>query len=351
MSHADLFDYKTIIDRDIAAHSDVLLERWQRDYGLETAQVFEAYLSVLSRGGKRLRGALGMWAYQYAGGSDDILAVHIARALEMVHAYLLVVDDIADEAHLRRGGLSAHKLLESYHSESKWFGKSHIFGQMQAMNAGLAGQHLVFQEIAEFAVNDSIKLEAIRELSAILSQTVAGQIADINHQVIRDIGEKEVLAMMQRKTAQYSFVSPLQFGVILAGKDWSDYDWMQQWAHNIGLSFQITDDILGVFGDEKQTGKSNLDDLREGKITLLIVRALDRTSEKEKDQLLSILGKPEIDTSDLEKVQTMLQDSGALSYAQGLAKTYSEKAFSALSNQNGVEFLEKITAAIVGRKS
>jgi geranylgeranyl pyrophosphate synthase len=323
---------------------------------LETAQILDSYLSILARGGKRLRGALGMWSYNLAGGDDKGLAIHIARALEMVHAYLLVVDDVADQAQTRRGGLSAHILLEKYHADQNWFGDARHFGQMQAINGALAVQHLVMQEITELAAVDSTKLEAVRELSAVLFKTVIGQVTDVNHQAMRNVSEQDVLAMMQQKTAYYSFVSPLQFGVILSGKDWSEYEWLEQWAVNIGLSFQIMDDYLGVFGDEKTTGKSNLDDVREGKMTMLIVRALAHANEQQKAIIFELLGRQSLTEAELEHIQTIFEDTGAREYSLGLSRDYAEKAIVSLERapaeyKDQVNFLSELSRDLLGRQS
>lgn len=347
----DFARYKALINADIVEHSQLLLERWQRDYGLETAQMFDAYLSVLSRGGKRLRGILGIWAYEQAGGNDEELAVRAGRLLEMVHAYLLVVDDIADEANLRRGDLSAHKLIEKHHAQQGWMGNASHFGEAQAMNAGLAAQHIIMQEMAELPVGDSVKLEALRELSSALTRTVAGQIADINFQVMPEASEREVLAMMRHKTAYYSFVNPLQIGVILAGGDWAKFQYLETWAVNIGLSFQLQDDILGVFGSDDQTGKSNLDDLKEGKRTLLVVRALASASPEQKQTLLATLGNPSIGQPELESVQAIFEDTGALHYVRELSERYASKAIEALVGQNDIEFLEILSKQLLRRQS
>lgn len=352
----ELAKYKVLIDADITEYSQELAERWQLELGWETTQVLGSYLSVLSRGGKRLRGSLCMWAYGLAGGDDEALALRLARVLEMIHAYLLVVDDVDDQSEMRRGGQTAHILLEKYHHGAKWFGNSKHFSQMQAINAGLAAQHAVMQEITELTAPDSTKLEAVRELNAILFKTVAGQIADINHQAIREVSEHEVINMMQQKTTFYSFVSPLQLGVIMAGKDWSQYAWLEQWAVNIGLSFQITDDIIGVFGDEKISGKSNLSDIKEGKITLLVARALEQSQPEQKEQLLQYLGNKNLTQSDLEQVQAVLEDSGAMTYSRRLAEDYAQRAIQNLKQapielKDRLELLKSLPGFIIQRQN
>ena len=308
----DFARYKSLIEADISEHSEALMERWQREFGLETTQVLDSYLAILSRGGKRFRGSLGIWAYGLAGGNDEELAIRLARALALIHAYLLVIDDVADQSDSRRGGPAAHILLEKYHNDKNWFGESKHFSKSQAINAGLVAQHLVMQEITELPVIDAIKLEALRQLSIVLVKTGTGQIADMNYQAMRDISEQEIIAMMKQKIAHYSFVGPLQFGIIMAGKNWSEYDWLEKWAMNIGLSFQIYDDILGVFGDEKLSGKSTLSDIKEGKVTVLVVRALSRAAPKHKTRLLQLLGNKKITQAELKEVKSILENSGAV---------------------------------------
>ena len=348
--------YKSLIDADIAEYSQTLTERWQREFGLETTQILDSYLSILSRGGKRFRGSLGMWAYGLADGNDEELAIRLARSLEMIHAYLLVIDDVADQSEIRRGGPSAHTLIENYHKDEGWFGNAKHFGEIQAVNASLAAQHLVMQEITELPVIDTIKLEALRELNVVLFKTGAGQIADINYQAMRDISEHEVITMMKQKTAYYSFVSPLQFGVIMAGKNWSDYAWLEEWAINIGLGFQINDDIIGVFGDEKVSGKSSLSDIKEGKLTLLVVRALAHANDEQKTRLLQLLGSDALSQIELEEVQAIIENSGALDYCRILAQNYASKAIIALESapanyKDQAAILKDLSQAVVNRQS
>ncbi len=212
------------------------------------------------------------------------------------------------------------------------------------------------QEITEMPAADVTKLEVLRELNAMLFKTGAGQIADVNYQAIRTVSEREVLTMMTQKTAYYSFVSPLQLGIIMAGKDWSGYAWLEQWALGIGLGFQINDDILGVFGDEKVSGKSNLSDLREGKMTLLVVRALAHSDEGEKNQLLRLLGKPDLAQAELEQAQAIIENSGALQYCRALAKKYTSEAVTALdtapaADKEQADILRTLSLSLVKRQN
>ncbi len=326
-----LAHFKALIDADLIEYTAILKERWSKDYDEASQQIFASYLDILARGGKRLRGALTMFAYEMGGGGDEELSVRAARIIEMIHAYLLVIDDIADRSHLRRGGPTAHIILSDLHKANLWYGEAAHFGTSQAMNSSLAALHIIMQEVAELPVQDTYKLEAQIALNRGLTKTVVGQINDINNQAIREVNEKEIIEMMTRKTAYYSFINPLEFGLILSGKDFAEFEWLEEWALNMGLSFQIQDDILGTFGDDFSSGKSALDDIREGKLTLLVARTLARASESDRETVLSVLGRDGISETDLEKVKDIMEQSGALQYATGLSEQYATGAITALS--------------------
>lgn len=322
---------KSLIDADLIEYSQILKDRWSKDYDESSKQVLSAYLDILARSGKRVRGTLTMFAYTMGGGEDEELSVRAARIIEMIHAYLLVMDDIADRSHLRRGGPTAHVILSDLHKANLWHGDHEHYGMSQAMNAALAALHIIMTDVAELPVRDTHKLEAQIVLNRGLTKTVVGQINDINNQAIQNISEKEVIEMMTRKTAYYSFINPLEFGLILAGKDFAEFGWLEEWALNMGLSFQIRDDILGTFGDNFTSGKSALDDMREGKLTLLVVRTLAHAPEAEQTIVRDALGKSDITDEELVKVKDIMQSCGALDYVSRLSEQYAESAITALA--------------------
>lgn len=330
-----LAEYKTLIDQDVALVSRRIQKQTAETYGRYSAEVMQAYLDVLSRGGKRLRGALTMHAYFMAGGDDDRVAVRAATCIEMLHAYLLVIDDIADRSRLRRGAAAAHVLLEQYHAEHRYKGNAEHFAESQATNAALIGAHLALLEIGHLGLKDSRKLIALNIINEAMVTTCHGQINDIMNEVVPYVSETETQQVMTWKTAYYTFVNPLEFGFVLAGKSFDDVPWLRDYAMHAGVSFQLTDDLLGVYGDNFETGKSNLDDLREGKMTLLVARALERGNEEQRDKLKSVLGRQDITETEREEVMTILDDTGAHLYVQELAVREGELASAALDNSLG----------------
>ncbi len=349
-----LANYKKIIDADIESYGRDVLRQWQKDYGASAQVHLKSYIDILSRGGKRLRGALAMYAYEMAGGQNKELAKIAARCIEAIHAYLLIVDDVADKSARRRGGPSAHEQLANYHKAHKWHGDSRHYGESQAVHTALAGAHLAIQEITNLSVSDSYKLKALAALNAGLATTVAGQIRDVYDQAVREISESEVRKVLTMKTAYYSFLNPLEFGLTLAGKTLDEYSWLKLYATHVGLSFQVVDDILGTFGDSKESGKGNTDDLSEGKITVLIAHALNNANSKQHQELLSVLGKEHITRKEYELAKKIIQETGALDYSRQLADTQAKLAIKVLKDAPSdlnTDFLASLATYVTERNS
>lgn len=313
---AQLAQYQKVIDLEINDYSERLLARTAAEYTPYSHNALNSYVTILRRGGKRIRGALGIAGYRLAGGEDEYLARKIALVLELIHAYLLVIDDIADRSNMRRGGPSAHKIIENEHAARQMHGDSVHFGESIAMHAGLLGGHLAMQELCALPANDSLKLEAMSLLNQIIIRTAHGQFNDIYNEAIEMVDEQSVLDTLTWKTASYTIVSPLQMGAILADADTVDMAPLEPFGEKLGLAFQITDDIIGTFGTQQETGKSNRDDMHEGKITLMVARALQRGTEEQKAIIHAALGNSQAGDTEFEAFRTAIEDSGVLHYCR-----------------------------------
>lgn len=315
---ARLADYQKAIDLEINDYAEQLLARTAAEYTPYSHDALNSYVTILRRGGKRLRGAMGMAGYRLAGGDDEYLARRIALVLELIHAYLLVIDDIADRSQTRRGGPSAHKIIETDHRNRQLHGDSVYFGESIAMHAGLLGGHVAMQELCALPADDSLKLEAMSLLNQVIARTVHGQFNDIYNEAAGTVSEQEVLDTLTWKTASYTIVNPLQMGTILAGADAVDAAPLDDFGEKLGLAFQITDDIIGTFGLEDETGKSSRDDMAEGKMTLMVVRALQRGSDEQKAAIQVALGNHDASDAQFEAFRAAIEDSGALHYCRGM---------------------------------
>ncbi len=354
---ASLQSFQAQINADIDDYCTTILGNWERDYSPYSSEVLSAFCEVLQRGGKRVRGALVMTSYHMFGGHDLATALRAARVVEIAHAYMLIADDICDRSDLRRGGPSAHKLLQRTHEEQKLHGDSAHFGVSQALNAALAGSELARQELVSLSVDAERKVLAMQEFHHALTTTVNGQMNDIFNEALQDVNEAQVLNTLQWKTAHYSFLYPLQLGAILATGDLKKLDGLADYALNLGLSFQLIDDVLGTFGDEFESGKSAQDDLKEGKVTVLISKALQLADTDQKRHLLSILGQPNLTGDDFLEAKRIIEQTGALAYTKQLADSYADKALAALDHApsdwdaGDVDFLRALAHYVTRRRS
>jgi geranylgeranyl diphosphate synthase type II len=134
--------------------------------------------------------------------------------------------------------------------------------------------------------------------------------------------------MERLKTAVYSFECPLQAGAILAGASEQIITSLAEFGREIGVAYQIVDDLLGVFGQESETGKTTTGDLREGKRTVLISYA---TTTKEWVEIEPLIGKADLSESEAARARELLMDTGARAFAEGLARYYANRAMSRLA--------------------
>lgn len=328
-----LADYKSRIDADIEQYSKELQKTTLQEFGVYSRVAFDAYLAILGRGGKRIRGALTIAGYEMAGGKNSEMILQAARAVELIHAYLLVIDDINDRSPVRRSGSTAHLLLSEYY-RSKNLGVDELhFGESIAMNVSLVGCHIAQSIIAELDVAPDLVVRAMSALNKSLAVTGFGQVNDAFNEVLgSEVDERAIMNVLEWKTAHYTFLSPLQLGLILAGATQSQIESIKPFALSAGLAFQITDDNLGVFGTEFESGKSPLDDIREGKRTLLTTYALEHGSDSEINFLMQMLGNGGLSQLEFERVKDILIDTGALKYAKQKAALHVSAAQEALDS-------------------
>jgi geranylgeranyl diphosphate synthase, type I len=349
--------YKQLIDDDIEAYIKSVQTSTLQQYGAEARVATDAYLSILGRGGKRIRGALTMLGYHMCGGNDDKMILQAARAVEMMHAYILVIDDIQDRSEARRGDKTAHILLKDYHHEQKLADDSAHFGIALALNGALIGSHVAQMLLASLNVADELRVKALSIMNRTMMVTAHGQTNDIMNEVVAEVSEQAVERVLEWKTAHYTILNPLHVGMVLAGAGCEDTDAITEYATHTGIAFQITDDILGVFGAEQQSGKSPMDDIKEGKRTVLTVYALKHAKDTDKNFLLQMLGNHHISPAEFERVKQILVESGAFGHAQARAQNHVDTALKSLKKHSSrwprqdVEFLQQLALALQDRSS
>jgi geranylgeranyl diphosphate synthase, type I len=337
--------YQRLIDTEIASYTRQARTATLKQYGEYARLELDSFLAILERGGKRIRGALTLVGYEMSGGRDQALALEVARIVEMIHAYLLIIDDIQDNSDMRRGGPSGHAYLTQYHQRQQLAGNSGHFGRSIAMNSGLAGGHVAQMQLANIAADESIRLKLLSILNRTVLVSSFGQTYDIMNEVVAEVSCDDVERTMEWKTAHYSVLNPLHMGMVLAGADCQATDAITDYAINVGKAYQITDDLLGTFGTEFDSGKSPMDDIRQGKRTLLVVYALEHASDANKNFLLQSLGDDRLTQAEFERCKEILHDSGAYTHTARAAQRYIDNALSSLKTQeslwsaDGVQFL------------
>ncbi|HSD56221.1 MAG TPA: polyprenyl synthetase family protein [Candidatus Saccharimonadales bacterium] len=325
-----LLTYKEAIDADIEAYTPHVKRITKEQFGAYPSVVTDAYLDLLSRGGKRIRGTLVMLGYEMCGGQDRQMIVRAATALEMTHTYILILDDIQDRSKRRRGKPTVHEMLAAYHREHNLRGDADHTGVALAINAACAGLHAAQVLLAGLSVSDELKVKALGIVNHTMITTAHGQTIDIMNELANDVADKDVDQVMEWKTAHYTILNPLCTGMVLAGAGCEDTDAIREYSLHTGMAFQITDDIMGVFGDDSQTGKSIMDDIREGKRTLLTQYALEHADVASRERLKDCLGKEDLSQEEFDACRTVLLESGALKHAQDRAKYHVEQALASL---------------------
>jgi geranylgeranyl diphosphate synthase, type I len=289
--------------------------------------------------GKRLRPVLCLLACQAVGG-DWRQALPAAAAVELIHNFSLIHDDIQDKSPERRGRATV------------W----HIWGQPQAINVG-DGMHALatssLLRLDDTGIPPRKIVRAARILDEASLKLCEGQYLDISYENRLDIGINDYLEMISCKTAAL-FRCSLEIGALLGTDDEALLARLKLFGHNLGMTFQVHDDALGLWGDEKVTGKSNTSDIQMKKKTLPIVYALEKTKGEDRELLWSIYQKKVIGPADIETVLHILNRVDAQGYVQGMKDKYYRQAISELNAANispsAKEDLRAIAAFLLKRQ-
>lgn len=280
-------------------------------------------------GGKRFRPRMVFAAYEALGGTDSEAAACVGAAFELLHTALIVHDDVIDRDFVRRG---APNLAGSYRDRALAEGGSPADAEHRGISAAvIAGDLALFNAyrlIDRSGVGDAVRGRLVEVMDDALFASAAGELIDVDYSFAPEVPlVDDILAMERLKTAVYSFECPLQAGAILAGASEETVATLGDFGREMGIAYQIVDDLLGVFGTEAETGKTTIGDLREGKRTVLIAYA---TSAPGWDALAPLFGSPELTEDDAARLRAHLTECGAKGFAEGLARYYANRALARL---------------------
>lgn len=289
-------------------------------------ELWGAMSSLALTGGKRLRPYMTVLSYEAYGGEDYDSILEVAMAEELLHLALLIHDDIIDRDYVRHGGLNvAGQYRQRYAVSQRPGAVIDHFANAAALTAGdllLAAAHT---QVLASGFGDADKLHVLRIMERSTFEVGGGQHLDMEA-VLGGLKQADPLTVARYKTAGYSFVGPLTTGIMLAHAPAADIDRVRQIGHNAGIAFQLSDDILGVFGDEIQTGKSSSNDLREGKRTLLAKEAYERATPARRKTFDKLFGRPELSDAQAQQLRDIITDTGALTEVEALAQRHNEQA-------------------------
>jgi len=236
--------YKQAIDADIAAYAAHVRRVTREQYGQYPSHVTNEYLDLQERGGKRIHGALTMCGYEMLGGRDRQMITRAATAMEMLHAAMLIIDDVQDHDITRRGKPAAHVALAEYHKKLGMRGDPAATGVSLALNAALTGSHAAQMLLAGLSADPELKVKVIGIVNHTIVVTLHGQTYDVINAGLENPKPQDLAHATEWKSAHYTFLNPLCVGMVLAGAGCEDTDAVRDYALNTGIAFQLTDDII-----------------------------------------------------------------------------------------------------------
>lgn len=281
---------------------------------------------VLNSGGKRIRPVMIMFSCEAAGGKAED-ALNAGVAIEMLHNFTLVHDDIMDNADTRRGNPTVHK---------KWNDNVAI----------LTGDHLIGMAYSYLLNTKSDRLdEIVKTFTEGIIEVCEGQSFDKEYEDRKDVTLDEYMMMISKKTAKMLETSAV-VGALIGNGSNELVENVRNYAANIGLAFQIQDDLLDITADETEFGKKIGGDLVEGKKTYLLIKAMEAVKdEKDKIKILNIVNKSGLSPEDIaaiSEIKNIYIKYGVIDSAQKEIKKYTELAYSNLNKLPDSESKENL---------
>ncbi|MEX0789846.1 MAG: polyprenyl synthetase family protein [Actinomycetota bacterium] len=278
-------------------------------------RIVEEVTRATVRQGGRIRPLLCCCGYAACGGEGgpmDERIVLAASSLELLHTFAILHDDVMDGSSMRRGEFTIHRRVSDEHRASGLPGDSERYGISVAILAGDLALVISDSLLAQSGFSPDLLNDAAVPVTRMRLDAIAGQYLDLNHSG-RGVTDPNLTALIARlKTGSYSVEGPLLVGATLAGAPDRAKLALQAFARPLGEAFQLTDDLLGMFGDPAVTGKSADNDLRQGKPTSLMARALSLAPPGTRKSINSIWGDPNSSDEDLEILRKTVYESGAV---------------------------------------
>ena len=285
----------------------------QSDTAFPAVSEIAAYL--LGGGGKRLRPALLLLSANYAGRKDRS-AIRLAAVVELLHSATLIHDDVIDSAGTRRGRPSAN---------ARW-------GNHRSV---LTGDWLYMQSFQMALEERNFRILDI--LIDLTQKMVEGELIQLEKIGRIDVTEEDALRLATYKTACL-FSGCTRLGAVLGRLEEEEQEALAEYGRNAGLAFQLVDDLLDFTASAQQLGKPVLSDLKEGKVTLPLIYAMENGHHEGRELVARVLAEKEFHSVRPETIVALVQDSGALRRARSLAQDYARRAKSCLNGHRDSEY-------------
>jgi geranylgeranyl diphosphate synthase, type I len=316
-----------VVAPPVEARIDALLDGETTRWGLVDAGLLpplEALRRFVLDGGKRLRPAFCHWAYVGAGGDPgDRAVVDAGAALELLHAFALLHDDVMDGSELRRGRVCVHVDFSARHAAAGWRGEARRFGEGVAILVG---------DLA-FVYADLLMVDVPAEATAVFNELRVelniGQALDLVGTAEARRDKPMARRIARYKSGKYTVERPLHLGAALTGRLGDLAEPLSAFGLPLGEAFQMRDDVLGTFGDPAATGKPVGEDLREGKPTPLLAITTARADEDGR-KLLDRVGCPDLGADEVSAIQALMVDTGARDETELLVDQLAADAVAAL---------------------
>ncbi|MGB1697821.1 MAG: polyprenyl synthetase family protein [Thermoplasmatota archaeon] len=282
---------------------------------LEPKELYDAVRHLPVEGtGKRLRPLVALLAAQTVGG-DSKKIMPYGVALEILHCFTLVHDDIMDKCETRRGVEAVHKK----------------YGTDLAILAGDTMFALVFETLDHLEVDDSIYRTVSQDVASLAREVCEGQYHDISFESMKKIDEQVYYHMIERKTATF-FEVAMKNGAEMGGADNNQVKKLAECGRLLGLAFQVWDDYLGVMGTDEQLGKPAHSDIHNAKKTLVYVATHGKLDPFDRRQFVDLYLKKDKTEEEVAKVVKFMEKSGGLEYTRSRAKEFSSFAKATLAD-------------------
>lgn len=298
---------KTATDFGVGRELALVERRIREAIESEEPLITEIADYVIASGGKRIRPMVTLLAFKTVGGTKVEDVVDMAAALELIHSATLIHDDINDGGTYRRGRLAAFRK----------------FGMHEALVAG------DFLFARAFGIGGQFDDHIVAMTARVCASIAEGEIRQKRHARDINIGREEYLNIVTRKTAM-PISAGAQAGALLGGGGPDNADVLGVYGMNLGIAFQIVDDILDVTGDGLVLGKQPGMDIKEGNVTLLAIHALDNGSAIDRSELIRIIRKKQKDWGEVQTALRMIREAGAVERAREDAVLHGDQALAAL---------------------